>query len=455
MAPETNEPPGMASANAERTAELFDRYYNRLYDFCLRVLGLPDAAADTARESFQNALSSPAVGGPFDVILFSAALDALEPRLMLRHPSSIGSNPLFHQVDVSRLADATRAPSAQETGGLIWETMSRLDPADYVLLDLRFRQNLDEADLALILRSNERAVRNRLSKLLARTEPELSSLIVGRRGSRTCEGMRRAMLGLPDRRNARAGAKGGREACSFLPDLHGHARWTGIAVAGAGRVLAGHPVRRRRGRSPEEAARRRVCLAGLWRLRRCARPCVAGTASRYAPSSASTHSNAVSDAEQDDGRRWNRWGRRRWWLWQWHGRRPANAQHRRQRWRTSFRRIPASQRHGAAHRGRRRRVGPRRCRNIRRRHVRRGQRHEATPTPTATKRPVATATAKATNTPTVEETPTEEATATPEEATSTPEPATVTPISPTDTPEPATPTETAEPPTPTEVGTPP
>ena len=81
----------------------------------------------------------------FDVRLFSAALDALEPRLKLRHPSSIGSNPLFHQVDVDRLGDATRAPSAQETAGLIWETVSRLDPADYVLLDLRFRQDFDEA----------------------------------------------------------------------------------------------------------------------------------------------------------------------------------------------------------------------------------------------------------------------------------------------------------------------
>jgi DNA-directed RNA polymerase specialized sigma24 family protein len=191
------EPPGMVNANAEKAAELFDRYYNRLYDFCLRVLGLPDAATDATQEAFQNAMVAPQWGSSFDIILFSAALDSLEPRLKLRHPSSIGSNPLFHQVDVARLADPTRAPTAQETGGLIWETMSRLDPADYVLLDLRFRQNLDEADLAAVLRTNERAIHTRLTNLLRRTEPELSSLIVGRRGSRSCEGMRRAMLGLP------------------------------------------------------------------------------------------------------------------------------------------------------------------------------------------------------------------------------------------------------------------
>lgn len=197
MTPEDGEPLGMSSANADKAAELFDLHFNRVYDFCLRVLGMPDAAADAAEESFRNALAAPPAAGSFDIRLFSAALDALEPRLKLRHPSAIGSNPLFHQVDVARLADTTRAPSAQETAGLIWETMSRLDPADYVLLDLRFRQNLDEADLAAILKTNERAINSRLSKLLKRTEPELSSLIVGRRGSRNCEGMRRAMLGLP------------------------------------------------------------------------------------------------------------------------------------------------------------------------------------------------------------------------------------------------------------------
>ena len=197
MTPEDGEPLGMGSANADKAAELFDLHFNRVHDFCLRVLGMPDAAADAAEESFRNALAAPPTAGSFDIRLFSAALDTLEPRLKLRHPSAIGSNPLFHQVDVARLADATRAPSAQETAGLIWETMSRLDPEDYVLLDLRFRQNLDEADLAAILKTNERAINSRLSKLLKRTEPELSSLIVGRRGSRNCEGMRRAMLGLP------------------------------------------------------------------------------------------------------------------------------------------------------------------------------------------------------------------------------------------------------------------
>jgi DNA-directed RNA polymerase specialized sigma24 family protein len=199
MTPEEGEPPGTSGPNADKAAELFDLHFNRVYDFCLRVLGQPDAAADAAEESFRKALAAApqAAVGSFQILLFSAALDALEQRLLLRHPTAIGSNPLFHQVDVERLADATRAPSAQETAGLIWETMSRLEPADYVLLDLHFRQNLDTKDLAAILRTSENAVRSRLSKLLKRTEPELSSLIVGRRGSRNCEGMRRAMLGLP------------------------------------------------------------------------------------------------------------------------------------------------------------------------------------------------------------------------------------------------------------------
>jgi hypothetical protein len=161
---------------------------------------MPEAASESAEEAFRKALAPPApalAAASFDVRLFSAALDTMEPRLNLRHTGSIGSNPLFHQVDVERLGDATRAPSAQETAAVIWETVSRLDPADSVLLDLRYRQDFAEADLATILSTSESAIRSRLSKLVKKIEPELSALILGRRGSRNCDGMRRAMLGLP------------------------------------------------------------------------------------------------------------------------------------------------------------------------------------------------------------------------------------------------------------------
>ncbi|MGD0114646.1 MAG: hypothetical protein ABSC13_01390 [Dehalococcoidia bacterium] len=192
--------PEGTSSNADSAAKLFDLHFDRVYDFCLRTLGMPEAALESAEEAFRKALtpSAPALAtATFDVRLFSAALDAMEPRLSLRHPGSIGSNPLFHQVDVDRLGDATRASSAQETAAVIWETASRLDPADSVLLDLRYRQNFAEADLATILSTTESAIRSRLSKLVKKIEPELSALIVGRRGSRNCDGMRRAMLGLP------------------------------------------------------------------------------------------------------------------------------------------------------------------------------------------------------------------------------------------------------------------
>jgi DNA-directed RNA polymerase specialized sigma24 family protein len=193
--------PQGANGNVDTAAKLFDLHFNRIYDFCLRLLGTPEAAAEAAEEAFRNALAAPATvalaAASFDVRLFSAAIDALEPRLKLRHPSSIGSNPLFHQLDVERLGDPTRAPSAQETAGLIWETASRLDPADYVLLDLYFRQSFAEPDLAAILHTTPGSVKSRLTKLIKKIEPELAALIVGRRGSRNCDGMRRAMLGLP------------------------------------------------------------------------------------------------------------------------------------------------------------------------------------------------------------------------------------------------------------------
>ena len=448
MTPEDGEPLGMSSANAEKAAELFDLHFSRVYDFSLRVLGLPDAATHVAEESFRNALAAPATAGSFDVRLFSAALDALEPRLKLRHPSSIGSNPLFHQVDVARLADTTRAPSAQETGGLIWETMSRLDPADYVLLDLRFRQNLSESDLAAILKTNERAVKARLSKLLKRTEPELSSLIVGRRGSRNCEGMRRAMLGLPiaaTRGQVRKAVEKHARSCPMCTA-------TAAGLASPLLVLAAFSLV-----TPSavdsEAARARL-LAAAAALPLIAAPAVAAAAPPpppppipvAAPGSISTSSGMGGGPRMPgigNGGLWRRF---------FGGIQFSNGMALPVVGAVVVLAVAVAIAFGTGMFGGSSGSGS----------------PKATPTPTATRTVAATSTPKPTKTPTSEPSPTEEpATATPEEATSTPAPsvsptatlppgpATHTPKPPTATPEPVTPTpEATEAPAPSDTPSP-
>ena len=188
---------GSGTENPER---LFDLYFDRVYDLCLRLLNKPETAADTAEEAFRRALTpgvQPELPGlSFEARLFSAALDALEARAKPGFALASARDPVFHRIDQQKLSNAN-VTLALETAGVIWENLSRFDPADYVLLDLHLRQGINEDELATILKTKPAALRQRLVKLLKKTDEELSSLLIAKRGSRNCDAMRRAMLALP------------------------------------------------------------------------------------------------------------------------------------------------------------------------------------------------------------------------------------------------------------------
>lgn len=188
------------AAIAASAAQLYDLHFDRVYDFCFRLLGEPQVAAQAAEEAFRNALAtagSAAQTLSFKAQLFSAALDTVEPRFKAGRTAAAAQDPLFHRVDTARLAGTVAAPLAEETAGVIYETLARLDPSNYVLLDLSLRQGLDEGELSAVLKQGKRALRSRLAKLEKEMDRDLSALLVARRGSRNCDGMRRAILALP------------------------------------------------------------------------------------------------------------------------------------------------------------------------------------------------------------------------------------------------------------------
>ena len=185
----------------ESVATLFDRYFDRVYDFCLRLLLDAQAAADAATETLRRSLttlSDPAALESFKTHLFSDAVAVAVRRSMERErPLEEAQTEAFQQMDSERLSDPIRAPLAQEEAGLVWEGVLRLDPRDYALLDLHRRQDLDTTELATVLGISKQAAQRGLAKIQKDTESGISSLIMARHGSRSCEGMRRALLGLP------------------------------------------------------------------------------------------------------------------------------------------------------------------------------------------------------------------------------------------------------------------
>ena len=192
---------GALQGDAESAAALYDRYFDRIYDFCLRLLFTAEAAAAAAAETLRRSpttLSEPGAPERFRTHLFSHAVAVAVRRSLERErPLEEAQTEALQRVDPDRLSDPIRAPLAQEEAGLVWEGVLRLDPRDYALLDLHRRQGLETADLAAVLQISRQAAQRGLDKLTRDTETGISSLIMARRGSRNCEGLRRALLGLP------------------------------------------------------------------------------------------------------------------------------------------------------------------------------------------------------------------------------------------------------------------
>jgi DNA-directed RNA polymerase specialized sigma24 family protein len=192
---------GALQGDAESAAALYDRYFDRVYDFCLRLLFTAEAAAAAAAETLRRSLTTlgePAAPKSFRTQVFSHAVAVAVVRsLEKERPLEKAQTEALQRVDPDRLSDPIRAPLAQEEAGLTWEGVLRLDPRDYALLDLHRRQGLETAELAAALQIRRQAAQRGLDKLTRDTETGISSLIMARRGSRNCEGLRRALLGLP------------------------------------------------------------------------------------------------------------------------------------------------------------------------------------------------------------------------------------------------------------------
>ena len=192
---------GALQGDAESAAALYDRYFDRVYDFCLRLLFTAEAAAAAAAETLRRSLTTlgePAAPKSFRTQVFSHAVAVAVVRsLEKERPLEKAQTEALQRVDPDRLSDPIRAPLAQEEAGLVWEGVLRLDPRDYALLDLHRRQGLEAAELAAVLQIKQQDARRGLDKLARDTEGRISSLIMARRGSRNCEGLRRALLGLP------------------------------------------------------------------------------------------------------------------------------------------------------------------------------------------------------------------------------------------------------------------
>ncbi|MDP9237265.1 MAG: hypothetical protein M3P30_07705 [Chloroflexota bacterium] len=192
-----------STGDLDSFGQLYDRYFQRVYDFAWRVLRDGEAAADVTRETFTRArreLPSLAKSGNVAAALFTIAHRQALGRAG-GGPRAFGAGTAVHEEafgtfevpDASRIDRPEIVLGDHELAALVWEALTALNAQDYALLDLHIRQGLDSADLVPVLDVSKREAASVVSRMKVAAAGVITSYIVARRGAAACAALQQVL----------------------------------------------------------------------------------------------------------------------------------------------------------------------------------------------------------------------------------------------------------------------
>ena len=169
-----------ADGDRHAFAEIYDRYADRLYDFCVGLVGDRDAAADCVQDTFCVAAAD--LGGlrepdKLRPWLYSIARHHAMRRLRHRYREEV-SDELPDMV--SHQASAETLAAQSELARLVADAAGGLSDRDRELLDLSYRHGLDGPELAETLGVTLTSANTRMFRLRQTVERCLGALLVAR-----------------------------------------------------------------------------------------------------------------------------------------------------------------------------------------------------------------------------------------------------------------------------------
>lgn len=181
-----------ATGDRQALAAIYDRYADRIHDFCRSILRDADEAADVTSETFVRAAEH--LGNLREPAKLKSWLFAVA-----RHEALARIRARKRAVPTEELAD-TPSPEAEdemtapervhdegELREIVWEAATGLNERDRVVLDLNLRQGLVGRDLAEAIGVSENAANVRLHRMKERFERAVGAFLVARQGARDCQ----------------------------------------------------------------------------------------------------------------------------------------------------------------------------------------------------------------------------------------------------------------------------
>lgn len=184
--------------DATAFAELFERWYDRVYDVARNIVRRPELAADVAQDALVAAWQQVdrlddvnAFGGWLLRITRHKALDALrrETRATATDTEivgALGDQGAPNPAGTVATGDPVTAAEAADTAALVWAAAAALGPRDASLLDLHLRHGLTPAELAVDLEVEPNHAHQLVFRLRKRLEDAIGSFLLWRGGRPAC-----------------------------------------------------------------------------------------------------------------------------------------------------------------------------------------------------------------------------------------------------------------------------
>ena len=184
------------SAAGDQTAfaEIYERYFDRIFDFVARTMRDSESAGDVTQNAFLKAWNGLRRRGSPDNLkawLFAIARnEAIDEfryrRLEVSLDGEENSIPAGVETDTSRTADPEAMAQDREVAGLAWRAASALSPKEYALLDMHLRQELGAEEIAGCLGVRTGNVYTMLSRLRGAVEETVVFELLRRSGRSAC-----------------------------------------------------------------------------------------------------------------------------------------------------------------------------------------------------------------------------------------------------------------------------